>query len=332
MHGSERHAVDEARVYETWDEYLLDTHPGKYLEPVLRKMGQKDTHQFLAILYDGQSIVNETLASRMSVDSFAWIRHDCESGYLNLMKTMELFDTNLAIGGSQSVPHSEKSFMDGSTCGAIYRFLRFHPDYDITGIIKASHHCILTKRNRQYVWTDRRNMYRTVLSPGGCGLELGVQFGSNAAGLLETARPVVLWLVDKWSYDPSAPRLSAELMESRYQRVCERFQTDITDGRVRILRMMGIDAAQQIPDHSLDWIYIDAGHMYSEVKTDLECYDPKIKPGGILMGHDYSWHISAGGVIHAVNEFLLTHPNYTWLGLCREVPHVYQSFALRKNG
>jgi hypothetical protein len=37
----------------------------------------------------------------------------------------------------------------------------------------------------------------------------------------------------------------------------------------------------------LDFIYIDANHAYDFVKEDIECWYPKVKPGGWVMGHDY---------------------------------------------
>ena len=56
------------------------------------------------------------------------------------------------------------------------------------------------------------------------------------------------------------------------------------------------------PDNYFDVVYIDANHEYKAVKQDLNLCFPKIKPNGIISGHDYSktWP----GVVKAVNEFL----------------------------
>lgn len=35
--------------------------------------------------------------------------------------------------------------------------------------------------------------------------------------------------------------------------------------------MKGVDAVKQIPDRSLDFIYLDARHDYCAVKEDMEC-------------------------------------------------------------
>jgi len=51
-----------------------------------------------------------------------------------------------------------------------------------------------------------------------------------------------------------------------------------------------------------DIVYIDAAHEYEPVKQDIKAYWPLVKPGGTLMGDDYSdgWP----GVKQAVNELI----------------------------
>jgi hypothetical protein len=55
-------------------------------------------------------------------------------------------------------------------------------------------------------------------------------------------------------------------------------------------------------DRSLDFVFIDAGHSYENVKEDITSWFPKIKIGGFIAGHDYSpkWP----SVVQAVDEFL----------------------------
>lgn len=53
-------------------------------------------------------------------------------------------------------------------------------------------------------------------------------------------------------------------------------------------------------DGPVDFVYIDAAHDYESVKADIAAWWPKVKPGGILAGHDYceAWP----GVKKAVDE------------------------------
>lgn len=68
------------------------------------------------------------------------------------------------------------------------------------------------------------------------------------------------------------------------------------------LKLSSLEAAQKFKDNSLDFVFIDASHEYEDVKKDIEAWLPKVKPGGILAGHDYDsfWP----GVVRAVNETL----------------------------
>jgi predicted O-methyltransferase YrrM len=46
------------------------------------------------------------------------------------------------------------------------------------------------------------------------------------------------------------------------------------------------EAAQQYADGSLDFVFIDASRDYDSVKADILGWWPKVKPGGLLAGHD----------------------------------------------
>lgn len=47
-------------------------------------------------------------------------------------------------------------------------------------------------------------------------------------------------------------------------------------------------AADEFADGSVDLVFLDADHSYKGVKADLAAWRPKVKPGGILAGHDLS--------------------------------------------
>jgi SAM-dependent methyltransferase len=72
------------------------------------------------------------------------------------------------------------------------------------------------------------------------------------------------------------------------------------------MRMTSQDAVHQFDDASLDFVFIDASHEYEDVKDDIRVWIKKVKPGGILAGHDY--YINGEdffpGVKKAVNESL----------------------------
>lgn len=50
----------------------------------------------------------------------------------------------------------------------------------------------------------------------------------------------------------------------------------------------------------IDLLYIDAGHEYHQVKSDIAAWLPHVRAGGIIAGHDYS--DAFAGVVRAVDE------------------------------
>lgn len=60
------------------------------------------------------------------------------------------------------------------------------------------------------------------------------------------------------------------------------------DEPVTLMQLASTEAAREIADESLDWVFIDADHSFEGVSADIEAWRPKVRPGGFLTGHDYA--------------------------------------------
>jgi predicted O-methyltransferase YrrM len=55
----------------------------------------------------------------------------------------------------------------------------------------------------------------------------------------------------------------------------------------RLVVAGSVEAAALFASSSLDFVFIDGDHSCAAVLADIAAWLPKIKPGGLLAGHDY---------------------------------------------
>lgn len=134
------------------------------------------------------------------------------------------------------------------------------------------------------------------------GAEIGVHRGEFSQQILNVAQPRRLFLIDPYRHfgdTAHRPSLYGDLagsqdaMDARFEEVRARFAPQIEAGQVKMLRKLSAEAAAEIPDASLDFVYIDGDHLYEAVKADIQLYFAKVKPGGLIFGDDYE--LGSGG-------------------------------------
>ena len=79
------------------------------------------------------------------------------------------------------------------------------------------------------------------------------------------------------------------------------------------IRKASIDASKEYRDNSLDFVFIDGSHEYEDVLDDLRYWLPKVKPGGILAGHDYPYHPP---IVSALSTFFKKEEYRSYPGAC----------------
>lgn len=138
-------------------------------------------------------------------------------------------------------------------------------------------------------WPDRYAMLKALIQRDAMVTEVGVQFGRLSQFILDNCKPKFLLLVDAWKALPGQendPAMVDNLThEKRYQEVVKRFAGD---NRVVINRNLSVDAAWNVANESQDLVYLDGDHSRHGIGTDIEAWWPKVRPGGILAGHDYT--------------------------------------------
>lgn len=139
----------------------------------------------------------------------------------------------------------------------------------------------------------------------GPAAEVGVAEGRYSMEILRWGVPH-LYMVDLWKFIPGRTGdlgFPQDEHDERYREVVE--QVLPYKDRVTIIRDWSDKAAIHIPDASLAFVHLDATHERFAVLQDLKAYWPKLRPGGIMSGHDYlaTEYTVRGGV----DEFVAEH-------------------------
>ena len=131
-------------------------------------------------------------------------------------------------------------------------------------------------------------------------VEVGSFAGESTEEFLKHTKISHLHAVDPWlgGYDKNDPASEWYLLPAIEAEFDERMKPFA--GRFTKHRMSSAEAIHLFPDHSLDFVYIDALHTYDSVRVDIDIWRHKIRPGAFIGGHDYDSNFP--GVIRAVNE------------------------------
>ena len=132
--------------------------------------------------------------------------------------------------------------------------------------------------------------------PGSHFVEIGSYRGSSLAHLIveiiNSGKKIKVTAVDLWGEDYVRCNTYPELYDDFLK------YTVSIKKHFDMLRMDSAESAATFEDGSLHFVYIDTTHLYKDCYFDIEAYLPKMKPGGVIAGHDYSW----GGVEQAVYD------------------------------
>ncbi|MEX2581624.1 MAG: class I SAM-dependent methyltransferase [Verrucomicrobiales bacterium] len=128
------------------------------------------------------------------------------------------------------------------------------------------------------------------------GVELGVARGTYSAHLLANCPVRRLYSIDAWAGDRGHDLAQCEKTTRRLAPY---------GARSIVLRARFDEALALFPDHALDFLYLDGyAHTGNQSGRTLLDWWPKVRPGGLVAGHDYAprWPRN----VAAVDAFLAT--------------------------
>lgn len=134
------------------------------------------------------------------------------------------------------------------------------------------------------------------------GAELGVKEGATINRVLCACPRVSMVGIDLWEPTPGYEEWDHSAYKANALNMMDMYPT-----RLQLIQDCTWDAAAQFPDKSFDFVFVDGDHRTKSVVKDIEAWIPKIRPGGMLAGHDVGW----ASVREALDETL---PQYQVAG------------------
>ena len=132
------------------------------------------------------------------------------------------------------------------------------------------------------------------------GAEIGVRGGHYSLRLCRNIPGLKIKCVDPWN---SFRRNSQRKMDAYFENTRIRMEPY----NAEIIRKTSMEASKDIPDGSLDFVYIDAMHEFDSVMMDIILWSPKVRKEGMVSGHDYTPDDRFCGVVSAVEAYTKVH-------------------------
>lgn len=180
--------------------------------------------------------------------------------------------------------------------------------------------------------------YLNAIGAMGDGAELGVQRGEFSYELLSRwTNCSRYFLVDPWAPQGEAYVDKANVAQEEQDAILESARHMLSQWADKTVwvRARSDDAVARFEDCSLDWVYVDADHSFQGALADLVDWWPKLRPGGVMAGHDFLTGILAEGAtgifgVRDAAERFATAVNAPLYVTSPELDGDYRSFWLLK--
>jgi len=153
------------------------------------------------------------------------------------------------------------------------------------------------------------------------GAEIGVFRGNLSYQLLSLMPNLTLYMVDRWCPYREGEWIRRGYIAGGTHEVFEKWEAETREkvkgfgNRAIIIKSESLVAADKFPLDFFDFVFIDAIHVGNYVAMDINSWGPRVKPGGLICGHDYN-PLRYPGLIEVVNkkfpESLEIDVDFTW--------------------
>lgn len=163
-------------------------------------------------------------------------------------------------------------------------------------------------------------------SDGDTFVEVGCFLGKSTAFLASaikaSGKKIDFWAIDTWKgsegTDSKSDRTLIPLIDREGGDLFPSFwrnmeQCGVADA-VKPLQTSSIGGKQRFENGTLAFVFIDAAHDYLSVQSDVGAWWEKLKPGGVLAGHDADWPGVRAAVWEKFGPSVTLHGNgyLTW--------------------
>ena len=124
----------------------------------------------------------------------------------------------------------------------------------------------------------------------GRGAEVGVWKGEFSKDVLLNIPQLEHYtLVDPWRHIEGWNKPFNDIHDEEFEEIYQQALQTVNQWqhKVTVLRTTSLEAASQITNASLDFVYLDGDHTLTGISVDMALWYDKVKPNGVLCGDDY---------------------------------------------
>eukprot|EP00927_Polykrikos_kofoidii_P046361 TRINITY_DN40595_c0_g1_i1.p1 TRINITY_DN40595_c0_g1~~TRINITY_DN40595_c0_g1_i1.p1 ORF type:complete len:450 (+),score=73.91 TRINITY_DN40595_c0_g1_i1:52-1401(+) len=156
-------------------------------------------------------------------------------------------------------------------------------------------------------------------------VEVGVHLARLSFAMMSELPDVQYIGVDPFSYEASTSAVSvtAQLRDLDLENI--EGLREVREGaehkfalfgeRAQLWPVTSVEGARRLPDASVDGVFIDGDHSFAAVAADVEAWEPKVRPGGFLSGHDFGHNLEVAAAVlaYAARRNRTVHLSMDWV-------------------